>query len=400
MAPKRGPSVFPIHLQTILGDALRLSPGAVGSPDWSQESWELITGWQKGGFPKGWFWWMFPRHGKPERGYIRMFPGTKTGTRAFACSPGTRPGTFGKTTLLRNRPVVSRRIEAPSIFQIALQTALGDALIMNSPQSNCGLYRLCYLWYIAKPITCFGPPKLRKLAEMKFWDFSQKTWNPAGQAEGVKPAPSQKVKKESPGGGESWRCPQLLKSQKRISWRLLFDLLTRGRFWLLCLTSRIATQDVERWIRSFRRSFGGSFLHSTWSMNSPRNISPIFRVLPNVFAPLKEIHRRNFALGNVRRNSYVFQVSQGIALHPPPPPNPPYSIVILFPATAYPRDSSTPTTDLSPCESISSHFSVVFESVFVATRKRLKIDSKTIRNRLEIDSLGGGSVVVGDESRG
>ena len=34
MAPKRGPSVFPIDLQTALGDALRLSPSTVGSPDW------------------------------------------------------------------------------------------------------------------------------------------------------------------------------------------------------------------------------------------------------------------------------------------------------------------------------------------------------------------------------
>ena len=29
---------------------------------------------QKGGFPKGWFWRMFPPERKPERGYIRMFP--------------------------------------------------------------------------------------------------------------------------------------------------------------------------------------------------------------------------------------------------------------------------------------------------------------------------------------
>ena len=37
MAQKRGPSVFPIDLQTVLGDALRLSPSTVGSPDWFQE---------------------------------------------------------------------------------------------------------------------------------------------------------------------------------------------------------------------------------------------------------------------------------------------------------------------------------------------------------------------------
>ena len=42
MTPKNGPSVFPIDLQTVLGDALRPSPSTVGSLDWSQEiSWEL-----------------------------------------------------------------------------------------------------------------------------------------------------------------------------------------------------------------------------------------------------------------------------------------------------------------------------------------------------------------------
>ena len=37
MVQKGGPSVFPIDLQTVLGDALRLSPSTVASPDWSQE---------------------------------------------------------------------------------------------------------------------------------------------------------------------------------------------------------------------------------------------------------------------------------------------------------------------------------------------------------------------------
>ena len=36
-APNQGPSVFPIALPTVLGDALRLSPSTVGSPDWFQE---------------------------------------------------------------------------------------------------------------------------------------------------------------------------------------------------------------------------------------------------------------------------------------------------------------------------------------------------------------------------
>ena len=37
MVPKRGTSVFPIALPTVLGDALRLSPNTVNSPDWFQE---------------------------------------------------------------------------------------------------------------------------------------------------------------------------------------------------------------------------------------------------------------------------------------------------------------------------------------------------------------------------
>ena len=36
-APNQSPSVFPIPLPTVLGDALRLSPSTVGSPDWFQE---------------------------------------------------------------------------------------------------------------------------------------------------------------------------------------------------------------------------------------------------------------------------------------------------------------------------------------------------------------------------
>ena len=37
MVQKRGPSVFPIALPTVLGDDLRLSPSTVGSSDWFQE---------------------------------------------------------------------------------------------------------------------------------------------------------------------------------------------------------------------------------------------------------------------------------------------------------------------------------------------------------------------------
>ena len=37
MIQKRGPSVFPIALPTVLRDDLRLSPSTVGSDDWFQE---------------------------------------------------------------------------------------------------------------------------------------------------------------------------------------------------------------------------------------------------------------------------------------------------------------------------------------------------------------------------
>ena len=70
---------------------------------------------------------------------------------------------------------------------------------------------------------------------------------------------------------------------------------------------------------------------------------------------------------------------------------------IVFQLQPTPRESCPTTTDPPPRESISSRsfgrFRVVFES-------RLKIDSKTTEERLEIDSLGGGTVVVGHDSRG
>ena len=42
---KKGPSVFPIALPTVLGDALRLSPSTVGSSDWFQEWLGTKGGW-------------------------------------------------------------------------------------------------------------------------------------------------------------------------------------------------------------------------------------------------------------------------------------------------------------------------------------------------------------------
>ena len=51
-----------------------------------------VEGWQKGGFPKGWFWRMFER--KPERGYIRMFRTVPSG--GFRCG---WVGVFGARNL-------------------------------------------------------------------------------------------------------------------------------------------------------------------------------------------------------------------------------------------------------------------------------------------------------------
>ena len=57
-----------------------------------------LGGCQKGGFPKGWFWWMFPWNENRNEGTFGCSPRTKTGNE----------GTFAKTTLLRNRLFVSR----------------------------------------------------------------------------------------------------------------------------------------------------------------------------------------------------------------------------------------------------------------------------------------------------
>ena len=55
-----------------------------------------IGGCQKGGFPKGWFWRMFPQNENRNKGTFACSPRTKTGTwndGTFACSPGTKTGT-------------------------------------------------------------------------------------------------------------------------------------------------------------------------------------------------------------------------------------------------------------------------------------------------------------------
>ena len=72
----------------------------------------------KGWFPKGWFWRMFPRNENRNKGTFGCSPGmktgTKTGTRVRSHIPPKRKpdeGTFAKTTLLRNRPFISRWYE-------------------------------------------------------------------------------------------------------------------------------------------------------------------------------------------------------------------------------------------------------------------------------------------------
>ena len=74
----------------------------------------------KGWFPKGWFWADVPPERKPERGCVRMF-GTRVRSdvpperkpergyvRMFPRNEHRNEGTFAKTTLLRNRPFISR----------------------------------------------------------------------------------------------------------------------------------------------------------------------------------------------------------------------------------------------------------------------------------------------------
>ena len=82
--------------QVSTGQENRVSLLRISSPT------KIIGGSQKGGFPKGWFWRMFRRHEKPERGYVRMFrrnenwkEGTLNENRkegTFACSCGTKTG--------------------------------------------------------------------------------------------------------------------------------------------------------------------------------------------------------------------------------------------------------------------------------------------------------------------
>ena len=69
------------------------------------------------GLPKGWFSKRVvladvPPERKPERGYIQMFPRNQNrneGTfERFPRNENRNEGTFAKTTLLRNRPLISQ----------------------------------------------------------------------------------------------------------------------------------------------------------------------------------------------------------------------------------------------------------------------------------------------------
>ena len=44
----------------------------------------------KGWFPKGWFWWMFPRNENRNEGMFALSPGTKTSTRVHSHVPPER----------------------------------------------------------------------------------------------------------------------------------------------------------------------------------------------------------------------------------------------------------------------------------------------------------------------
>ena len=81
-------------------------------------------GLPKGWFSKGWFWRMFPRNENRNEGTFGFSRNENRNEGTFGCSPRTKTGTrvrshvprdenrnegtFAKTTLLQNRPFVSR----------------------------------------------------------------------------------------------------------------------------------------------------------------------------------------------------------------------------------------------------------------------------------------------------
>ena len=89
---------------------------------WGNNPFTCVKCWglTKAGFPKGWFWRMFPWNENRKRGDVHMFPGNENRNEGtFACSPGTKTGTrgtFARTTLLRNRPFVSQSLFAFLFF--------------------------------------------------------------------------------------------------------------------------------------------------------------------------------------------------------------------------------------------------------------------------------------------
>ena len=94
-------------------------------------------GTQKGGFQKGCLGECSPApksgtrvhshvplYQKPRQGYIRMFPCTKSGNE----------GTFAKTALLRNRPLVSSREFEDHFAHGGKRTPLGHLLVSPAPR--------------------------------------------------------------------------------------------------------------------------------------------------------------------------------------------------------------------------------------------------------------------------
>ena len=73
-------------------------------------------------------------------------------------------------------------------------------------------------------------------------------------------------------------------------------------------TGALTRHGVINW-EEFGEKFWWVVLHSTWSTKMPRKFRPKFRpifrpILRPEFRPVVKICRRNFALGNVRRNKW------------------------------------------------------------------------------------------------
>ena len=98
-------------MQTPTADMLalfELTPTRKGFPYFTAcECLDACGGWQKGGFPKGWFWRTFPQNENQNEGTFGCSLGTKAGTiyvHMFPQNENRNEGTFAKTTLLTKPP--------------------------------------------------------------------------------------------------------------------------------------------------------------------------------------------------------------------------------------------------------------------------------------------------------